>query len=577
MEIKQIIMLVILVAGFIGLIVFIVTQFKSSCPAGQIYDNDQKKCRKACPGQFYDPDSDSCQDCQSGYEMVDGTCEPMCDPIKQERVGDECKQKCIPGLESRCGNGDCYDLQTSKCDANGVICASDNCCLLGTDTEQCTCCTGGTYCNTKSSPNTCDACASPCNGTCCPPGQGCYNDVCCDAGKRVYTATDGRKQCCSTELCHGNCCDYRIKDMGCNDDRQQCEVKCGSTFCTPDQTCVRDGPDAKCVATNTCWGDVTYDPQPLTDVGGTVYGYNGAPVPLCVSGDKYYILSNDKGSITSSVSGDPNNPDCSKSQCVIKLNQKGTKNINIKPGAVTTNTVTLVGSTCTSDISCGDVTLDEEAADYVCGDTKNIGVGRCCRDANNNITGQICQVGRDACWRNDSTTSGTPEYSCDVDDPYALPAGTIFFVYAPNAPYSRGWILKQKHDNSTSQAHYNDQWVPYVKNDPNGKIQSMVQQMNHACAGDKKVSGVVRDIDQQQRIQYYVGQSGEELASPSGPCYFGDRSKYVTDYTNPNFNPIAGLNFENIEHKCGVCLPRMYPQDQYDCIRYNVFQQFPYK
>ena len=96
-----IIITLLIIALFIGTIIFITRQFASTCPSGQIYDKSLKKCRVQCnAGETYYPDPDKCLQCPPGQKPSSTGCLKAC-KNDQERCGDICcssSQKCVDGF-----------------------------------------------------------------------------------------------------------------------------------------------------------------------------------------------------------------------------------------------------------------------------------------------------------------------------------------------------------------------------------------------------------------------------------------------------------------------------------------------
>lgn len=168
--IVKIIILLVILAGFAGIIFAISFAFATKCPTGQTFDKDQQKCIKTCTEgeEVYDADINDCR--------------PICDENSVwSRSLNTCKE---------CPTGSSWN-ETSQ-----------ECLLYCTDTTQCTTdqsCVEGKCCSYKPCKT---LVGDKCCQTCTPDSQNTGYSTCCPPEKTYVE--NGQTKCCPTGLISKN-------------------------------------------------------------------------------------------------------------------------------------------------------------------------------------------------------------------------------------------------------------------------------------------------------------------------------------------------------------------------------------
>ena len=301
----KIIILIIIIAAFVGIIVGIILAFRSQCPDGKIYNKTCKKCVTKCESGYNLPTKDGGIDCDS--ETCKKDCGDQCN-IDNDTCGENCGGKCCntdnnqscdysslvcvenncpkgpnseifceeggscitsPGTQAICSYGakKCdNNLYTNKCgdELKGFCCPSQNpSCLISEDGEN-------SYCCKK------DEVIS--NDGCCPEEKRTKDGVCCSVGEKAYDNI-----CCTQQPCNGICCQTDSKEE-CKyvDGKDQCVVSCPGVkdengkeidYCLLknssgiNQFCMKnkDTGENECVTDQCNWSKTDYNPENTTD------------------------------------------------------------------------------------------------------------------------------------------------------------------------------------------------------------------------------------------------------------------------------------------------------------------------
>jgi hypothetical protein len=279
-----------------------------------------------------------------------------------------------------------------------------------------------------------------CAGKCCSQDQTCINDNCCENTRVWINPKTKEKECCTTDLCGGNCCDTAGGELcingscviGCPNPKNMDLYKCGDKtpdydpsklfWCDPSSNlCLHDcsNDSYKCIPTNTCWNNTIYNP-PLLTSNNTTYNFNNKGSVSVCSDQSYanWISDNSSTQLSRNVSVQKGSTPltCNIDSCVSKINQDSSTIINYNPSDMSKPLIQ--NNTCSSTLSCQDSLLSNSDMTTWCQVFDQNGSrdqGRCCLNSDNIYTGQICGE-LQTCFRNEF--QGVSTYNCQDNDKY---------------------------------------------------------------------------------------------------------------------------------------------------------------
>ena len=435
----KIVLLVVILAGFGALMYMLKTKLNKNCTSGEVYDDKLAKCIKDCslvPGTRYDSDKDECiQDCPPNTTLcgtncfddtlqtcfsnnflcnigeqlcpADGSGSPVCyNPDNEKCIGGivytntkACSATLGCGPDTQCSNDNtqcisCPDTSgyckgSNTCCPAGQVCASDGktCAICAGGTKSCgnSCYTSGTQicCPDKKICNSNETC---CNGNCCNAGKTCVNGACCP-NQNVYTI-NGQQACCPVDLCaDGSCCtgqDNQGNKRQCHNGK--CMIQCmgdpsQSLFCDPsnndfctDATDNNGNLRVYCGHTGCGFDELSYNPS-LVDK-------KNKALPAFISGTGKLYISNPLGiqGLNRDVSSNMPATTCTVNDCTGRLQENGLES----------ETVNLTNGVCKGSFDPSIINPTPKNP-TICpfSDTS-----RCCTDVNNQLTGQVCDVGK---------------------------------------------------------------------------------------------------------------------------------------------------------------------------------------
>jgi len=440
-DVGKIVLLALILVGFFGLMYMLKTKLNKNCTDGDVYDDKLGKCIKDCsviPGTRYDSDKDQCiQNCPGNTTLCGTNCfddtlqtcfnsnfvcnigqqlcpadgsgtSPVCyNPDNEQCIGGvvytnakACSATLGCGPDTQCSND---NTQCISCpDTSGYCKGSNTCCPAGhvcsSDGKTCTICAGGTQscgnaCYTSATQiccpdnkTICNSNQTCCSGNCCDAGTTCVNGACC-TNQNVYTI-NGQKTCCPVSLCDdGSCCtgqDNQGNKRQCHNGK--CMIQCmndpsQSLFCDPSNNdlCI-DATDNNgnlrvyCGHDGCGFGDLSYNP--------TLVDKSNKSIPAFISGTGKLYISNPLGvqGLNRDVSSNMPKTSCTVNDCTGRLQEHGLES----------ETVNLTNGVCKGSFDPSIINPTPQNP-TICpfSDTS-----RCCTDVNNQLTGQVCNVGK---------------------------------------------------------------------------------------------------------------------------------------------------------------------------------------
>ena len=478
----KIVLLVVILAGFFGLMYMLKTKLNKSCTSGEVYDDKLAKCIKDCslvPGTRYDSDKDECiQNCPPNTTLCGTNCfddtlqtcfnsnfvcnigqqlcpadgsgtSPVCyNPDNEQCIGGvvytnakACSATLGCGPDTQCSND---NTQCISCpDTSGFCKGSNTCCPAGqvcaSDGKTCTICTGGTQscgnaCYTSGTQiccpdkRICNSNETCCSDKCCKAGTTCVNGACCQSD-RVYTI-NGKQACCPVDLCaDGSCCmgqDNQGNKRQCHNGK--CMIQCmgdpsQSLFCDPSNNdfCINATDNSGnlrvyCGHTGCSFDSLSYNPS-LVDK-------NNKALPTFISGTGKLYISNPLGiqGLKRDVSSNMPATTCTVNDCTGRLQEHGLES----------ETVNLTNGVCKGSFDPSIINPTPQNP-TTCPFSDTL---RCCTDVNNQLTGQVCDVGK-ACHHDNCYDK---LYKCKTDgtcvmygtDMWDDPSGTTRYSASDN-------------------------------------------------------------------------------------------------------------------------------------------------
>ena len=481
-DVGKIVLLAVILVGFFGLMYMLKTKLNKNCTDGDVYDDKLGKCIKDCsviPGTRYDSDKDQCiQNCPGNTTLCGTNCfddtlqtcfnsnfvcnigqqlcpadgsgtSPVCyNPDNEQCIGGviytnakACSTTLGCGPDTQCSNDNtqcisCPDTSgyckgSNTCCPAGHVCSSDGktCKACPEPTQSCgnACYTSATQICCPDNKTICNSNQTCCSGNCCDAGTTCVNGACC-TNQNVYTI-NGQKTCCPVSLCDdGSCCTGQEQGNKRQCHNGKCMIQCmndpsQSLFCDPSNNdlCI-DATDNNgnlrvyCGHDGCGFDDLSYNP--------TLVDKSGKSIPAFISGTGKLYISNPLGiqGLNRDVSSNMPKTSCTINDCTGRLQEHGLES----------ETVNLTNGVCKGSFDPSIINPTPQNP-TTCPFSDTL---RCCTDVNNQLTGQVCDVGK-ACHHDNCYDK---LYKCKTDgtcvmygtDMWDDPSGTTRYSASDN-------------------------------------------------------------------------------------------------------------------------------------------------